>query len=178
MAIKIKAKETKMNVGEAKGKYRFVLQAETYNTLSSEKVLKAASKNSGLSKGVLQSAWNAIGEVVSDWATEGHSVEVPGLGHMRFGIRATSVEKVSDVKSSLITARRVIFVPSVDIKQELANTSVEITCYDKDGKLIKTVTSTDKDDIEEDNDESDGSSGSGSENVDSGAGSSGTEDMG
>lgn len=39
----------------------------------------------------------------------------------------------------------------MDIKDELAKTSISITCYDKDGKKIKTVTSTDTDDIEVDN---------------------------
>lgn len=69
---------------------------------------------------------------------------------MRFGIRATSVEKVEDVSTKLITSRRVIFIPSVAIKEELAKTSIAITYYDRDGKKIKTVTSTDTDDIEED----------------------------
>lgn len=150
MGINVKAKQTKIQVGEQKGTYRFILQAETYNTLADRKVLNAAAKNSGLQRGVLQSAWDAIGEVISDWATEGHSVPIPGLGHMRFGIRATSVEDVAEVSSKLITSRRVIFTPSVAIKHELANTSISITCFDKDGQVIKTVTSTDKDDIEED----------------------------
>ena len=150
MGINVKAKQTKIQVGEQKGTYRFVLQADTYNTLSVKKVLNAAAKNSGLHRGTLQTAWDAIGEAVRDWATEGHSVAIPGLGHMRFGIRATSVEDVAEVSSKLITSRRVIFNPSVEIKQELAGTSISITCYDKDGQPIKTVTSTDKDDIEED----------------------------
>lgn len=150
MGIKVKAKQTKLQIGEAKGSYRFILQADTYSTLSDTKVIKDASLRSGLSKGVIKAAWDAIGSVVSTWATEGHSVSIPGLGHMRFGIRATSVENINDVSAKLITSRRVIFVPSVEIKQELANTNISITCYDKDGVVIKTVASTDKDDIEVD----------------------------
>lgn len=148
--IKVKAKQSMLKVGEHKGEYRFVLQAILYSTLSVEKVLKTASKNCGMSRGMLRVAWDAIGEVVGDWATEGHSVPVPGLGHMRFGMRSTSVESVADVSSKLITARRVIFMPSVSLKEDLANTGISITCYDKDGNLIKTVNSTDKGDIEED----------------------------
>ena len=34
-----------------------------------------------------------------------------------------------------------IFTPSVDIKNELRTTSVNIACYDRTGKLIKTVNS-------------------------------------
>ena len=49
---------------------------------------------------------------------------------------------MNDVKTSLISSRRIIFTPSVDLKEELAKTAVQITCYDKDGKEVKRVTST------------------------------------
>ena len=40
------------------------------------------------------------GEVIKAWATEGHSVTLPGLGTMRFGLSAKSVADVNEVKSS------------------------------------------------------------------------------
>jgi hypothetical protein len=52
------------------------------------------------------------------------------------------VEKVEDVKTGLITSRRIIFTPSVDLKDELATTGILITCYDRTGKEVKRVTST------------------------------------
>ena len=97
----------------------------------------------------MQACWDAAGEVIKAWATEGHSVAIPGLGTMRFGVRAKSVETVTEVASGLITARRVIFTPNVDIKDELQRTAIQITCYDKDGNVIKKVTSGDKGDVEE-----------------------------
>ena len=75
-------------------------------------------------------------------STEGHSVALPGLGTMRFGLRAKSVEKVDEVKAGLITSRRIIFTPAVELKDELAGTAIQITCYDRDGKEVKRVTST------------------------------------
>ena len=143
MAIKLKAKEQLQYVGKYAGQYRFVMTTELYNKLTERKVLAEAAMRSGISQGTINAAWAAIGEVIKAWATEGHSVAVPGLGTMRFGVRATSVADVSDVSSSLITSRRVIFTPSTDIKNELANTSINITCYDRDGKVIKQVTSDD-----------------------------------
>ena len=149
--IRVNAKQTLLRVGEQAGKERFVLMAQMYNTLSEAKVISEAALRTGLPKMVVSACWEGCGEIIKAWATEGHSCPIPGIGHMRFGIRATSVEKVEDVKTSLITSRRVIFVPSVEIKDELAKTAISITCYDRDGKKIKTVTSADKDDIEEDN---------------------------
>ena len=90
----------------------------------------------------MQACWDAAGEVIKAWATEGHSVALPGLGTMRFGLRAKSVEKVDEVKAGLITSRRIIFTPAVELKDELASTAIQITCYDRDGKEVKRVTST------------------------------------
>ena len=69
-------------------------------------------------------------------------MKLPGLGTMRIGLRSKAVESVNDVKTSLISSRRIIFTPSVDLKDELAKTAVQITCYDRDGKEVKRVTST------------------------------------
>ena len=90
----------------------------------------------------MKACWDAAGEVIKAWATEGHSVALPGLGSMRFGLRSKAVENVNDVKTSLISSRRIIFTPSVDLKEELANTSVQITCIDRNGNEVKRVTST------------------------------------
>ncbi len=47
------------------------------------------------------------------------------------------------MRANLITRRYIIFVPNTDIKKELEETSVNITCYDRNGKVVKQVTSTD-----------------------------------
>jgi hypothetical protein len=149
MAIKVKAVERQLKVGKDAGSFRFMLQAEIYNTLSAQKVISEAAVRSGIPEGALSAAWDAIGQVVKVWATEGHSIAIPGLGRMRFGVRATTVDDVNKVSNGLITTRRVIFSPSTEIKDELLNTSINITCYDRDGKIIKRVTSTDPGTIED-----------------------------
>ena len=68
---------------------------------------------------------------------------------MRFGVRAKAVENLDDVKTGLISVRRIIFTPNVDVKDELKNTSIQITCLDEDGKVLKRVTSGDSGDIED-----------------------------
>ena len=97
----------------------------------------------------MQACWDAAGEVIKAWATEGHSVALPGLGTMRFGLRSKAVEKVEDVKSGLITSRRIIFTPNSDLKEELANTAIQITCFDRTGKEVKRVTSDDEGNVED-----------------------------
>ena len=147
--IQIKAKQQNVSFEKNVEKLAFVLSAHLYNTLDASKVIEEAAKRSGISVGVIKAAWDAAGEVIRTWATEGHNVPLPGLGSMRFGVRSKSVQNVEDVKTSLISARRVIFTPSKEVKDELQNTKIAITCYDKDGKIVKRVTSADTNDVED-----------------------------
>ena len=153
MALKVKAKEQLIKIGKYADTYRYVMMPELYTALSQEKVIKEAALRSGVSRGVMQACWDAAGEVIKAWATEGHSVALTGLGTMRFGLRAKSVEKVDEVKAGLISSRRIIFTPNTELKDELANTAIQIACYDRDGKEVKRVTSTDSGDIEDPEDD-------------------------
>ncbi|MBR1941230.1 MAG: DNA-binding protein [Bacteroidaceae bacterium] len=122
---------------------------DLYTALTQEKVIREAALRSGVSQGVMQACWDAAGEVIKAWATEGHSVALPGLGSMRFGLRAKTVADVNDVKTSLIKSRRIIFTPAAELKNELSSTAIQITCYDRDGELVKRVTSTDAGTVED-----------------------------
>ena len=152
MGMNVKAIERKIAyLGKEGGKdqYMYVMQPLIYNKLTPEKVIQQAALHCGLTPAVMNVAYAALSEVIKAWATEGHSVAVPGLGTMRFGLRADAVKSVDEVSSKLITLRRVIFTPSVEIKQELANTSISITCYDRNGKIVKNVSSKDSNDVED-----------------------------
>ena len=166
-------------IGTHAGKYRYVMMPEIYTSLSQEKVIKEAAMRSGVSKGIMQACWDAAGEVIKAWATEGHSVALPGLGTMRFGLRAKSVATAEEVKTGLISTRRIIFTPAVDLKDELANTAIQITCYDRTGKEVKRVTSTDPGTVEDPENENQngnqnqGGSGNQSQGGNSGSGNTG-----
>ena len=152
MSLKVKAKEREMKVGLYAGTYRYVMVPEIYSALAQEKVIREAALRSGVSQGVMQACWDAAGSVIKAWATEGHSVALPGLGTMRFGLSAKSVADVNDVKSSLIK-----------------------TCYDRNGKEVKRVTSADDGIIEDNNDEdSTGEDDGGSTTTGGNSGSGGT----
>ena len=150
MAIKIIAQRREVKLGKNPGK-KFVMRPDLYVPIQEKKVFSEASTHSGISAGVIKAAWDAAGEVIRTWATEGHSIPLPGLGTMRFGVRSKAVADLEDVKTSLISVRRIIFTPNVDLKDELKNTSIQITCLDEDGNVLKRVTSSDSGDVEEEN---------------------------
>ena len=123
MAIKMKAVERNVSFHKGVEKWAYVLQADLYSKLSSAKVIQEAALRSGINKGAINAAWDAIGEVIKAWATEGHSVAIPGLGSMRFGVRSSSVANVNKV-----------------------GTSINITCYNRLGEVVKRVNASGADD--------------------------------
>ena len=149
MAIRIIAQRRVLKIGKNPGAKKFVMRPELYTSLTEKKVFSEAANHSGISAGVIKAAWDAAGEVIRTWATEGHSVPLPGLGHMRFGVRSKAVESLDDVKSSLISTRRIVFTPSTDVKEELKNTAIQITCLDENGNVLKRVTSGDSGEVED-----------------------------
>jgi len=148
MAIKVIAQRREVKLGKNPGK-KFVMRPDLYIPIQEKKVFAEASTHSGISAGVIKAAWDAAGEVIRTWATEGHSIPLPGLGTMRFGVRSKAVADLEDVKTSLISVRRIIFTPNVDLKDELKNTSIQITCLDEDGNVLKRVTSDDEGNVED-----------------------------
>ena len=179
MALKVKAVERLLKFDkESAGKYRYVMKADLYTSLTQAKVIKEAAMRSGVSQGVMKACWDAAGEVIKAWATEGHSVALPGLGSMRFGLRSKAVENVNDVKTNLIISRRIIFTPSVDLKDELADTAIQITCIDRNGNEVKRVTSTDPGVVEDNDNVNDNvnTGGGGNDNVNTGGNGGGNDD--
>ena len=148
MAIKVIAQRREVKLGKKPG-MKFVMRPDLYIPIAEKKVFSEAATHSGISAGVIKAAWDAAGEVIRTWATEGHSVPLPGLGTMRFGVRSKAVEKLEDVKANLISVRRIVFTPNVDVKDELKNTAIQITCLDEDGNVLKRVTSGDSGEIED-----------------------------
>ena len=169
MAIKVIAQRREVKLGKNPG-MKFVMRPDLYIPIAEKKVFSEAATHSGISAGVIKAAWDAAGEVIRTWATEGHSVPLPGLGTMRFGVRSKAVAELEDVKTNLISVRRIIFTPNTDVKDELKNTSIQITCLDEDGNVLKRVTSGDSGDIE---DNENGSTDSGNNGTTNGGGDNG-----
>ena len=150
MALKVKAREKLLKFSkDSEGVWKWVMQPELYSALTQSKVIKEAALRSGVSEGVMQACWDAAGEVIKAWLPEGHSIPIPGLGTCRFGLSAQSVDDVNKVKTSLIKVRRIIFTPAVELKDELKSTAVVISCYDRNGKEVKRVTSADDAEIDD-----------------------------
>ena len=147
--LKLKAIERNISFEKGKEKWAYVLQPELYSRLSEAKTIQEAALRSGISKGTISAAYAAIAETIAAWATEGHSVAIPGLGSCRFGVRSQSVSDVNEVSGNMITSRRVVFIPSTELKDELARTAISITCIDRNGNVVKQTGAADGGNVEE-----------------------------
>lgn len=165
--MKVKATERKLGFvknSDGEPEYAYVMQPVLYGQLSEDKVIEEAALRTGMNKAAMTAAYAGLSEVISSWTTEGHSVAVPGLGVLRFGLRAKSVKDVSQVGAELINCRHVIFTPNSKLKKKLADASINITCIDRNGKVVKQVKASDKDDVSDSSDPKD-NTGSGSGNT-------------
>ena len=79
MAIKVIAQRRLLKIGKNPGVKKFVMRPDLYIPIQEKKVFAEASTHSGISAGVINAAWDAAGEVLRTWATEGHSVPLPGV---------------------------------------------------------------------------------------------------
>ena len=73
MAIKVIAQLPDVKLGKNPGK-KFVMRPDLYVPITEKKVFQEAATHSGISAGVIKAAWDAAGEVIRTWATEGHSI--------------------------------------------------------------------------------------------------------
>ena len=135
MAIRVRGLRRKLNVGNKN--YAYTLYPDNYGMLDKSKMIEEAALRSGMSKGVMQACWDAAGEVIKAWITEGHSVPIPGLGSMRIGLRARSAAELKYVNTELILRRRILFTPSIEIKRKINEMGVYISeVRDENGVLV------------------------------------------
>lgn len=135
--LNIKSTQQTIKVGEHKGEDMFVMKVDHYNTMDAKQIVKYASETSCISKSMIMASWEAISQVISTWVMEGHIVEIPGLGNIRAEVRAKAQKDAKDVSVDDVFRRKLLLTPTKEIKDKLNSTTLDITCYDKNGQIVK-----------------------------------------
>ena len=115
--INLKSKYQKFAFEGKEGGY--VTRAVTYSRITSKNFLKHVARNSGVSKGALYAAADAIAKEFQNLLLIGHSVEIPEIGTFRVSISAKSAETADQAGAHTVYRRRVLYHPCVDIKEQL-----------------------------------------------------------
>lgn len=135
--LNIKSTQQAIKVGEHKGEDMFVMKVEHYNMMDAKKIIDFASETYCIPRGMLLASWDAIGQVLKTWVLEGHIVEIPGLGNIRAEVRAKAQKEAKDVSVDDILRRKLLLTPTKAIKDGLNDTTLNITCYDKEGREVR-----------------------------------------
>lgn len=119
--IWIRAKLQKLAM---KKKNAFVTRSITLPRIDKDTLLERAAANSGIRKGVIYSATDAITNEIENFLLNGHSVELPLLGSFRFGVKAKATDEEPDSAVEQVYRRRIIYKPSKAIWRKLQSVNL------------------------------------------------------
>ncbi len=102
-----------------KKKEAYVTRSVTLPRIDKDQLLERAADNSGIRRGVVYAAADAITNEIENFLMNGHSVEVPLLGNFRFGVKAKATDTRKEAGASQVYRRRIIYKPSKPIWRRL-----------------------------------------------------------
>ncbi|MCH5177655.1 MAG: hypothetical protein J1F25_06495 [Prevotellaceae bacterium] len=97
----------------------YVTSAVHYNRITSEALLEAAARNSGINEATIYAGMKAVLNEFENFLLNGHSVQVPLLGSYRVSFRAKGVDSKEEAGANTIYRRRIIFSPSSRLQSKL-----------------------------------------------------------
>ena len=109
-----------------KDKNYYIQHAVKYSTISWDELCGNIARSLGVSKPVATAAASAIVEQMRQLMLNGHSIRVGNIGYLRFGIHAKAVDREEDLSVDLVKSRRVLFIPTGEVKNSLKNIEFEV----------------------------------------------------
>jgi nucleoid DNA-binding protein len=103
----------------------YVTRSVIFSRIDAKSFYEHVLRNSHIDKGQLYIASDAIGKEFKNLLCEGHSVEVPGIGTFRFGVKAKAAATAEEAGAGKVYRRRIIYTPTTEIKAILK--AVELT---------------------------------------------------
>ncbi len=105
-------------------KEAYVTRVVSFTSVKKDALLEAAARNSGIKKGVIYSAMDAVMNEFMNFLVNGHPVQLPELGTFRFSVKARVADSVEEISADKVYRRKVVFTPSKHLKQQLGNTEL------------------------------------------------------
>ena len=108
---------------ETLGAMRYVGRAKEYSQIELDDIIGYASKATNLNEADMRRSLDALFDALNYFVTEGHPVELPYLGTFSFGIQCKATFSEEEAKDALsgIRAKKVLFKPSVELRQLMNN---------------------------------------------------------
>lgn len=102
-----------------KKKEAYVTRSVTLPKIDKDTLLARAAANSGIRKGLIYQAADAIVNEFENFVLTGHPVELPLVGTFRFGINAKAQDKQEDAGAAAVYRRKIVYTPNITLKRML-----------------------------------------------------------
>lgn len=97
----------------------------TYTKIGFDQLVEHIAKDSGMSEGACEGAVRSIVKQVEEMVLNGHTIFIKNLGSFKMSISAKAPEVAEDAGAKQVYRRRLLYVPSQAIKDEIASTQLE-----------------------------------------------------
>ncbi len=119
--------KTKLQNLAMKKKEAYVTRSVTLPQISKDQLLDRAAANSGIRRGVIYAASDAICNEFENFILNGHSVEVPLLGCFRFMVNAKATDTEAEAGVGQVYRRKIHYQCSKPLWRKLQAVSLEET---------------------------------------------------
>ncbi len=107
-----------------KKKEAYVTRSVTLPRITGDQLLERAADNSGISRGIIYAAADAINNEFQNYIMNGHSVEIPLVGSFRFGVNAKATDTEAEAGAGQVYRRKIHYVPSKELWRQLQQVSL------------------------------------------------------
>lgn len=110
----------KINPQDRQGPQKWYATAIGEESQSVKAMTRAATKNTTMASGELESALQLFGDYARQQLLQGHIVRLGDLGTLRITFKSAGVEDITDFNaSSMITNPRIVFTPSKEFRNSV-----------------------------------------------------------
>lgn len=117
--------KTRLQKLAMKKKNAYVTRVVTLPRLTSSDIIDAAARNSGISRGSLVQALDAVNKEFQNFLLIGHAVEIPHIGNFRFRINATASDEDPEKPAELVYRRKLYFQCNKELWRKCQAVSLE-----------------------------------------------------
>ena len=113
--------KTNLQMIALKKKDAWVTRSVTYSRIDADELLNRAAANSGIRRGIIYQAADAINNEFANFLMNGHSVELPLIGTFRFGVNAHVADTEEAAGADKVYRRKLIYRPSTELRRLALN---------------------------------------------------------
>lgn len=99
----------------------FLTSSERYSVFSAEEIIDLCSENSGIPKAQMASAFYALSQQIKQFLLNGHTLELPNLGHLYLSVSAKAVKDEKDAGAKAVRRVCIKFRQTKELRNLINN---------------------------------------------------------